>query len=165
MMYDAPAKMINSSKSAIIDIGCSNGYGYYKLVEEDAVSRYLGIDLHEGGIADLNEIIEDRKNHKAVVADWLTIPEKDLFVANYMLCIEVIEHIKKDDRIPFLKKCAKHLKSDGNLFLSTPPGRHEGIHHYGLLRPDECVALLNSAGFSAVAMQAQWTNLFICSPF
>ena len=162
IMYEAPARMINGSKSNVIDIGCSNGYGYYRLIEENAVSRYLGLDLHKGGIAELNEIIQDKSNHKAIIADWLELSDNELFVADYILCVEVLEHIKVEDRKRFLEKCAKYVKM--NMFLSTPPRHHTRIHHYGLLQTDECVDLLTSAGFMVVPMEAQWTTLYMCAP-
>lgn len=157
VMYIAPAILMGKTRSSIIDVGCGDGYGYHTLVTNDSVSTYFGIDSNPVAIQNGVGYLVDPA-HSMVCGDWLTHPEKDLKPADFVFCIEVIEHVPVGLRKAFVEKCKKFMKR--NLFLSTPPA--DRCSH-GKLTIPECSALIKSAGLDVVVVDIQWTTLYICS--
>jgi len=161
MMYDGPVKLLSKSRSSVIEVGCGDGYGYQELLKEDAISEYLGVDPNQKELDCLRGLLKDEK-HRAICADWLDVSREELSPADFMLCVEVLEHVPPDKRRAFLEKCLKFTKK--TLFLSTPESGHDKVPHEGLLEKDECVGLLRKSGFNVAVVDAQWTTMYVCTP-
>jgi 2-polyprenyl-3-methyl-5-hydroxy-6-metoxy-1,4-benzoquinol methylase len=157
MMYDSPVVAMSNTPSSVIDIGCGDGYGYHTLVSQGAVSEYFGMDVNPLAIENGRKLLVSDK-HRMEQGDWLAYPEDKLKPADFTFCIEVIEHVPAENRKAFIEKLARFTKK--NLFLSTPPADRS---KHGEMTVPECLALLKSAGLDAVAVDVQWTTLYICS--
>lgn len=157
-MYLGPAALMAGTRSSVIDIGCGDGYGYHALIGHNALSSYWGIDSNSSDIAKARTLLTD-PNHNVVCGGWLAYPDSELEPADFVFCIEVLEHVPAELRKSFVEKCARFTKR--NLFISTPPADRNA---HGRLTIPECRALLQSAGLDVVVVDAQWTTLYVCSP-
>ena len=156
-MYLGPAAIMGHTKSSVIDIACGDGYGYHALSTHNAMSSYWGIDSNPSEIEKGRQLLVD-SNHVMRCGDWLTHPEEALEPADFVFCIEVLEHVASEDRQRFVEKCARFAKR--NLFISTPPSDR---NDHGKLTIPECRDLLWSAGLDVVVVDVQWTTLYVCS--
>ena len=157
-MYLGPAALMAGAKSSVIDIGCGDGYGYHALVSHNAVSSYWGIDSNPIDVEKARKLIVD-PNHVVVCGDWPKYPEDTLEPADFVFCIEVLEHVIPEERKACVEKCARYAKR--NLFISTPPADR---NDHGRLTIPECHDLIRSVGLAVVVVDVQWTTLYVCSP-
>lgn len=156
MMYLGPANLLGKCKPSVIDVGCGDGLGYHTLVMHEAVSTYFGIDKSTSDIRAANQYLISNK-HAFACGDWLEYPEDDLQPADFVFCIEVLEHLAKEATLPFVEKCKRFMKK--NIFLSTPPADR---NKHGTFTVPECRALLQSIGLNVVTVDIQRTTLYIC---
>ena len=157
MMYSGPAALLRHTRSSVIDIGCGDGFGYHTLVSNTAVSRYWGIDSNPNEIEMGRKLLVD-PNHVTVCGDWLTYPDSEIQPADFVFCIEVLEHVPAELRKAFVEKCARFARK--NVFISTPPADR---NDHGRLTIPECRDLIRSAGLDVVVVDAQWTTFYACS--
>jgi 2-polyprenyl-3-methyl-5-hydroxy-6-metoxy-1,4-benzoquinol methylase len=156
-MYLGPAALMGGARMSVIDVGCGDGYGYHALVSHDAVSSYWGIDSNPSDIEKARQLIIDT-NHVVVCGDWLAYPTADLEPADFVFCVEVLEHLHPGRRRECIEKCARFARR--NVFISTPPADR---NDHGKLTIPECRELIESVGLEVVIVDAQWTTLYICS--
>ena len=156
-MYLGPAALMGGTPSSVIDVACGDGYGYHTLVRHNAIASYWGIDNTPTEIEKGRQLLVSPK-HTMVCGDWLTYPEADLVPADFVFCIEVLEHIPAELRKAFVEKCVRFAKR--NVFFSTPPADR---NDHGRLTIPECRSLLWSAGLDTVVVDVQWTTLYVCS--
>lgn len=156
-MYLGPAALMSAVRPSVIDIGCGDGYGYHALVSHDAVSSYWGIDSNPDDIAKARQLLVD-PNHVVVCGDWLAYPESELQPADFVFCVEVLEHLLPECRKACIEKCARFARR--NIFLSTPPADR---NDHGKLTIPECRDLIWSVGLDVVVVDVQWTTLYVCS--
>ena len=156
-MYLGPAALLGHARPSVIDIACGDGYGYHALVTHNAVGSYWGIDSNPSDIEKGRQLIVDPK-HVMVCGDWLKWPEDNLEPADFVFCIEVLEHVAPEDRKALVEKCMRFAKR--NLFISTPPADRNS---HGKLTIPECRELLWSAGLDVVVVDVQCTTLYVCS--
>ena len=156
-MYLGPAALMGGTQSSVIDVACGDGYGYHALTGHNAISAYWGIDSNPSEIEKGRQLLTD-PNHVMVCGDWLKYPEADLEPADFVFCIEVLEHIPAELRKACVEKCARFAKR--NVFISTPPADR---NDHGRLTIPECRDLLWSAGLDVVVVDVQWTTLYVCS--
>jgi 2-polyprenyl-3-methyl-5-hydroxy-6-metoxy-1,4-benzoquinol methylase len=156
-MYLGPAALMRDVRSSVIDIGCGDGYGYHALREHNALSSYWGIDGSPSEIEKGRRLLVD-PNHVMVCGDWIEYAGDDLKPADFVFCIEVLEHILPEERKACVEKCARYAKR--NLFISTPPADR---NDHGRLTIPECHELIRSVGLDVVVVDAQWTTLYVCS--
>lgn len=157
-MYLGPAAIIRGTRASIIDVGCGDGYGYHTLVSHDAVSRYFGIDANPAEIAKGKELLINDQ-HEMVCDSWADYPEYKIIPADYVFCIEVLEHVKPEERLACVDKCRRFARK--NVIISTPPADR---NDHGRLTIPECTELIKSAGLDVVVIDAQWTTFYLCSP-
>lgn len=156
-MYDGPAALLAGTRSSVIDVGCGDGYGYHALSRHDSISSYWGIDSDPGDIEKARQQLTS-PYHVVVCGDWLAYPENDFKSADFVFCIEVLEHVPPDLRKACVEKCARF--ANRNLFISTPPADR---NDHGRLTIPECRELIQSVGLDVVVVDAQWTTLYVCS--
>lgn len=156
-MYEGPARLFNGCNIDVIDVGCSGGYGYTVMVNENILNRYYGVD-NEPSVIEIHKSLLISENHTVECTGWLEAPPP--FIADIIFCIEVLEHVPQDRREAFIDKCAKYTKN--HMFLSTPKNGHGKIQHCGLIQPSECTKILQNAGFNVMIFDKQWTTLYIC---
>lgn len=156
-MYLGPAALMAGAFPSVIDVGCGDGYGYHALVSNDAVSSYWGIDSNPADIEKARRLIVN-PHHVMICDDWLAYPDSKLKPADFVFCIEVLEHVPPKLRRLYVAKCARFAQR--NLFLSTPPADR---HEHGRLTIPECRDLIRSVGLDVVVVDVQWTTLYVCS--
>ena len=155
-MYLGPAAIMGHQPSSVIDIACGDGFGYHALMSHNAIESYWGIDSSPTEIQKGRRLLVN-PNHVMVSGDWLTYPEDSLVPADFVFCIEVLEHVPPHVRYEFVDKCARFAKK--NLFLSTPPADR---NDHGELTIPECRDLLRSVVNDVSVIDIQWTTLYVC---
>ena len=156
--YLGPAAIMAHQPCSVIDIGCGDGVGYHALVTHQALGSYFGIDISPAEIEKGQRLLVDQHKHKTVCGNWLEYPEKDLEPADFVFCVEVLEHVPLDLRKMFVEKCVRFAKK--NIIISTPPADR---NPHGKLTIPECLELLRSSGLDVVPIDVQWTTMYVCS--
>ena len=147
-LYNTIDKYLMSFSSKIkgktYDLGCGNMH--YKSFVTSLNGTYFGVDwdqsMHSTNppdiICDLNE----------------TLPI-DSDVADTIICISVIEHLKNPKL--FVKEMRRILKPEGNLFLQVPFmwRVHEAPHDYSRFTPYALELMLIQAGFKSIEIHPQ----------
>jgi 2-polyprenyl-3-methyl-5-hydroxy-6-metoxy-1,4-benzoquinol methylase len=100
--------------AAILDMGCGQGR-FLSLLEEDGYTKLVGVDLSS------EQIELARRRHLNVhlgdARDWLV-----QHPAHYSLItgFDIIEHLRKEDLLPFLDQVYQSLVPGGRVILQTP---------------------------------------------
>ncbi|MBI4825079.1 MAG: class I SAM-dependent methyltransferase [Nitrospirae bacterium] len=117
----------------VLDVGAGSGH-YRKFFPNN---RYITIDI--GLEQESNEGID-------IVADILNMPIDDSSI-DYMMCIEVIEHVKDGNLL--LKEMNRVLKKNGRLLITSPLcfGEHLDPHDYYRYTQYSMKELLEKNGF------------------
>lgn len=120
---------------SVVDIACGEGYGCAALLRAGASSA-IGIDVSKEAC--------DHASHKygidARVGDAMSIPLASRS-ADVIVSFETIEHVAQPER--FIQECARVLKDDGRLVISTPD---KGIYSKeGLDNPYHCSEMTTAA--------------------
>jgi len=112
------SKIKNKKKVEILDIGCSRGYGTYLLGLKLKKTKITGIDINKKDLEFANKNFKT-KNITYKYLDILKI-KKQIKKNDYVICLEVFEHINPKKSKIFLRNIKKMLKKNGKLFFSTP---------------------------------------------
>lgn len=112
--YKSVVKLAQGKR--IIDIACGEGYGTAMLAE--AASEVTGIDIDVDTIGKAKEKYK-KENLMYRVGSVENIPALDASV-DMIVSFETIEHVSEELQQAFLKECARVLKPDGILIMSTP---------------------------------------------
>lgn len=157
-MYTVPIDLLTVEKAPpldIIDVGFGIGFGIEKILNAGIVKRYYGV---EPCLDSYNYVKTRYGNDNRLVLEhvgWLQANPP--FEADYVFCIEVIEHVDEKDIPEFLKKLEAYTVK--NLFLSTP---NKQTSAHGIKTTSDWRLLLKAAGFEDVVyIERQWTTLFI----
>lgn len=151
-MYESGLVLLDQSYASVLDIGSGIGWGYKRARELGHFGKWTGVEP----CADSYNYM--KKNYPE--GDWhnLGLMEATIDPADYVFCIEVIEHLDRDDVLPFLKRL-RSLCIRG-AWVSTPESDR---HRHGTMTKSEVVTLLKAAGFSNVVVNGeQWTTLYTC---
>ena len=152
-MYLGPAALMGHRGMSVIDVGCGDGYGYHALVSHNAVSRYWGIDDNPNDIEKARRLLVS-PSHVVMCGDWLTYPETAIEPADFVFCVEVLEHLGPQERLVCVAKCGRLARR--NVFISTPPSDR---NDHGAMTIPECKDLIRTAGLDVVVVDSQWTTL------
>ena len=111
------AKIVDKSWS-VLDLGCGSNPPVLRMMEP---KRYLGVDAFEKSILDARKTVSMKglKNCSFEVMELLSLNFADRQF-DVVLCIDVIEHLRKEDGIKLLEN-AKSWAAKG-LYVSTPNG-------------------------------------------
>lgn len=113
---------------SVVDIACGEGYGCAALLRARASSA-IGIDVSQEAC----EHAARKYGIDARVGDAMSIPLAD-HSRDVIVSFETIEHVAQPER--FIQECARVLKEDGQLVISTPD---KGVYgKEGLENPFHC---------------------------
>ncbi len=105
----------------LVDVGCGRGWLLDLFYRNRYRISYIGIDLSLPSL--LKAIKKPYKYPRLLLrADCYKEPLKGEF-ADYVVCLETIEHNSKERSEAIIKWCKSILKPGGYLFISTP-NRH-----------------------------------------
>jgi 2-polyprenyl-6-hydroxyphenyl methylase/3-demethylubiquinone-9 3-methyltransferase len=98
----------------VYDLGCGDGLISYVVAKK---SRFVvGIDKDPTAIGFAREKSKRQKNLSFIIQDVTEIYDED--VADYVLCIDVIEHLEKPELL--LDSITRLLRRDGRCLIGTP---------------------------------------------
>jgi ubiquinone/menaquinone biosynthesis C-methylase UbiE len=114
-----------SNKTTILDVGC--GRGDITLFLAQKAKLVVGVDYSKDGIALANKIkknfpqaIQKKTQFKVMNVKKMDFKDNSFDIA---ICIDVIEHLYKDEVNEALSEIARILKKDGILFIHTGPNK------------------------------------------
>jgi hypothetical protein len=178
----------------ILEVGTGIGYGLDAMVKRRLVKNYLGLEPDPATYKHIQHLLmggpskfgragigkgipsvtyaakhsynTEIEEVRIINTDWPL--RSDLSPAaywpggrdyDYSFCIEVIEHVRPDLVPAFLAEL--HQVTQRALFLSTPNAL---TSPHGVATVDEWRRVIDLAGFDVVAIERQWTTLYICQP-
>lgn len=137
----------------VLDFGCSSFAGLADFFDHYS---YLGVDIQQKAV---EKAAKRFPKHKFKTP--IELAENEKF--NSIACLAVLEHIKQNSQLYFLKTLKDFLKDNGRLVLSTPLPVTNFIHFIGgkigffsnlateehekLLNMEDLVELVKNAGF------------------
>ncbi|MFZ1177864.1 MAG: class I SAM-dependent methyltransferase [Mycobacterium sp.] len=136
----------------VLEAGCGEGYGADLIA--GVARRVVAVDYDEAAVAHVRSRYPSVDVMQANLAK-LPLPDASVDV---VVNFQVIEHLW--DQAQFVAECARVLRPEGLLMVSTPnritfsPGRDTPINpfHTRELNADELTALLVDAGFGQVSI-------------
>ncbi len=160
MMYMAVTSLLAQKPAKVLEVGCGRGYGLELLLKHNCIERYHGVEQIESEIAEAHKLVQAQQAEKFALlshGDWFDIQDQHQYDVGVL--IEVIEHVKKEDWIPFLRKMRNNIRKC--LFMSTPNVLNQ---EHGTGRPEEFCQVLKWAEFDHVAyIEHQWTTFYIAT--
>ncbi|QQG38508.1 MAG: class I SAM-dependent methyltransferase [Candidatus Woesearchaeota archaeon] len=106
-------ELVGSGKR-VLDIGC--GDGFLELSLKKRFNEVYGIDVNESDLIIARSINPEKKIH-FVKSSATKLPLKNNFF-DVVVCTEVIEHIKEDEKV--ISEIRRVLKKKGTLIITTP---------------------------------------------
>lgn len=109
---------------SILDVGCGEGHFVKKALEKDYVNVF-GYDISK---PEKNQFEWDTENCD-LTTDWSKVIQKEKF--DFILMFDVLDHLKNESQVNFLKKIKSVLSPNGTIFVRCHPwiSRHGG-HFY-----------------------------------
>lgn len=142
-------------RRAVVDVPCGMGWGSSLLRGYDSL---VGVDISESAVAEANSRYANRKR-SFQVGNMGALQFGDNSV-DVVSCLEGIEHVDTATAAAFVGECARILRTEGTLVISSPyrkDGKHSGnpwhLHEY---QPDELRSLL-SGSFGAIRTESRCT--------
>ena len=148
--------------AAILDVGCGEG-ALLAFLQERGYTNLHGFDLSPENI----KICHQRgltfvRQHDALRLDELPGPSE----YHVIICLDLIEHLSKEQAVPFLRPVHQRLALGGYVVIQTPNmgsviglfHRYDDLsHEYGLTE-GSAVGLLMTAGFleSNIEVSPAW---------
>jgi 2-polyprenyl-3-methyl-5-hydroxy-6-metoxy-1,4-benzoquinol methylase len=139
----------------ILEIGCGAGHFLYYLKKRGYLN-FLGIDISESQVKFCSETITPNVKH-ADVFEFLADKRNSYTVISSS---DVIEHIPKEQVIPFLKQIYQALKPGGILLLKLPnmsnpfslDSRYRDFTHECGFTEESMYQVLYMAGFQSISL-------------
>jgi 2-polyprenyl-3-methyl-5-hydroxy-6-metoxy-1,4-benzoquinol methylase len=151
-------RWIPAQARLLLDLGCGVGRGGKVLKALRPELTLVGLDCLEERVAALPAGV-----YSAYVCSLSTRMPFDTAQFDAITAGEFIEHLTPDDAVDTLAECARVLKVDGTLILTTPHpayllNRLRGVTalggaHLALYHPREIRAMLRAAGFNSVRLR------------
>lgn len=146
-------KLLKDKGKIILDLGCGKGY--------------IGKEFQEGNIvvfAEINpELLKDVKGIR-VVLDAVNMPFKQ-GVFDYVICADVLEHIKDDKKV--LRNIYRILKPKGKAIIALPAysklyGHHDKmLYHYRRYDKKSFIKIAKQVGFKIRYLRYSLSFLFL----
>ena len=130
----------------VLELGC--GWGYDSFLLSTRAKTVTGVDLNSCAIQQASKRFADVPNISFINDDaihFLDYGKKFDVIVSF----ESLEHLTHEEQIVLIKKVWQALKPNGQLFLSTPNGKHIPIYrknpyHKGELSIKELKLLLSN---------------------
>ena len=116
--YKFAAKMMRGEGLSLLDLGCNEGTGLFLLSQECNFVDAVGIDFDGEAIEWAREHLGNEKLSFLqcdFIEDRITISPRD-----YVVSMDVIEHIPQKYETKFFEVITANLKSDGVAIIGTP---------------------------------------------
>ena len=135
---------------SVVDVGCGYGNFLYFLSQE-GYQQYHGIDF------DSNQVeLAKKLGLNANTGDWKEVCETKQL--GLITALDFLEHLSKEEMIPFLESCCKALNFDGKLVLRVPNAAgffsatdyFNDLTHEWAFTPASIEALLGLCGFKDI---------------
>lgn len=134
---------IPTDASHVLDIGCGIGWSSWEVTRHLPEVEVLGVDLSAEAVRMAGQLFLDPRL-EFVTADILTDTEVLRREYDFVVMLDVYEHIPHDRRSELHQVLSEHMAADGRLFLSFPTVAHQDYlrknHPEGLQPVDEDVA-------------------------
>jgi 2-polyprenyl-3-methyl-5-hydroxy-6-metoxy-1,4-benzoquinol methylase len=142
----------DSEDAAILDIGCGRG-NLLKYLRKKGFRNVKGVDISEEQVVLAKQICESVDRGDAI--EYLNHYKQCL---NLIVGLDVIEHFRKAEVIPFIEGCYEALQPEGRLILQTPnAGSPWGMDivkgdftHEVSFTPNSLCKLLELCGFDQI---------------
>lgn len=114
--YYAIKKIDIGIKDSVLDISCGQGYGTYILSH---ICKYAyGADINSDSIIKARSLFQ---KDNLLYSDNMIM----LKAMNKIVCLETIEHMKKENILLFINGLFNILLPNGSIFFSFPLGKNE----------------------------------------
>lgn len=122
-MYDNAAKSflslceregINFATAQVLEIGCGNGF-YTRLLQEQGVNRYLGVDITDALFPTLMARFPSFQFIRRDITSEPIVGKFDL-----ILMIDVIEHIVDEEKLDFAMNNVQSCLAENSRFVVAP---------------------------------------------
>ncbi len=118
MRYNLVFNLINPKKDEkILDVGSGNGI-YSNQITHYSGAKVTGIEGRRSRVADSKAIARDLMLDSNFKVTNLENPNLNKSIYDKVICFEVLEHIKNDDKL--FSQLAKSLKKNGLLIITVP---------------------------------------------
>lgn len=107
---------LDRNKAAILEIGCNKGFALLAL-EHVGFKNIFGVDMSPADIRVAKELVPSAKFQVGDAHPYLRKNKKKFDV---ILLKAVLEHIPKDEVVPFLKSIREGLKEGGLVIVDVP---------------------------------------------
>lgn len=144
------ARRFITTKTNVLEVGCGEDKPLSKIITGGAaahVNTYVGVDL--------NKLKPSNSQRLTFLGEFNFVERYKELVKlrpegyDVLVTFEVIEHMRSDLQVKFLKACLACLKPGGIMLLSTPcyDGKHHAANHIRELTIDELNKMLVKTGF------------------
>jgi SAM-dependent methyltransferase len=116
----------------ILDIGCGIGWSTYDLSRTFKSSFVVGVDVSEELIKQATSLFVNENLLFKKIKEDSHLSDIDETKFNYIVLIDVFEHIEQKNREIFLNNLKKYMDDECSIFLACPT-----IHHQNYLREHE----------------------------
>lgn len=141
----------------VLEVGAGIGYGLRLMYEAHILKTYQAVEPEPKSFAHLKKLYGAPLSPYQFWNSDLLTARPYLRPADYVFCIEVIEHVPAEQVGDFLG--ALRSLTLKNLFLSTPDAN---TSRHGVATPDEWKKAIKAARYDVVTIRRQWTTLFVC---
>lgn len=152
-------------KPSIIDLGCGDGRLVFALYERGLLKKageIVGVEISESRI---ERLIKELPFVKGIVSDALNVKESPDSSFDFIICSQLIEHVKNDDML--ILEIKRLLKGGGLAYISSVIKKWYGVYFYFKdgsfkLDPthvreyssmDEFVGLITNKGFEVLSVE------------
>jgi SAM-dependent methyltransferase len=115
-----PLSWIPSSAQRLLDVGCNAGELLVECVNRYPQMALAGVDVNESAVQKARQCVPSAEI-RPTMGHLLPFPDESFDCAT---CIEVIEHIPADLRVPTMREVLRVLSPGGRFVLRCP---HDGV--------------------------------------
>jgi len=145
-MYEIICALLKNKPASLVEIGFGIGWGLQRLVEDNCISKYVGIEPCAASYKYVKGIV-DEDHVQLLNRSLLEFEPEESF--EFSMCIEVIEHTD-EDILQWFKKIRSFTKIAS--FISTPD---KNTDPHGIYTKDYVVDCLKDSGFTSVS-KIEW---------
>jgi len=140
----------------VLEVGCGIGNMTAYFVDRELC---MALDLLPESLEQIASKFPDHPNLKLVhgdIADPALVLRLDGYTFDTVACLNVLEHVKADDRA--LRHMYRFLRPGGHLLLFVPAGQYlygsldEGLHHWRRYEREPLRALVEAQGFEILRL-------------